>query len=93
MLEISRIKSLDPDPEDVRIALNLLALVAQCCELQVVEPEILKEMFGKVFVSVYRDIAAIDKDVTIGNTTKPGRDFLSDSPRVTQWYREWSARL
>lgn len=91
MLEISRIKSQDPNPEDVRIALNLLALVAQCAELRIVEVSILREMFGKVYIDVYNDIAAVNKDVTIGNTTKPGRDFLTDLPRVTQWHREWSA--
>src|SRR3954464_2595738 len=38
MIVISRISSEDPNPEEVRIALNLLSLVAKCAELELVDP-------------------------------------------------------
>ena len=90
MLEISRIKSDDPDPEDVRKALNLLSLVAQSAELEIVEVAVLKEMFGRLYVDVYNDITAINKSVKIGHSTKPGRDYITDSPRLKKWYDKWS---
>lgn len=89
MLEISRIKSDKPDDEDVRKALNLLSLVAQCANLEIVEVAVLKEMFGRLYIDVYNDIAAINKDVKIGHTTKPGRDYLADSPLLKKWYDKW----
>ncbi|SIO69146.1 hypothetical protein SAMN05444172_5429 [Burkholderia sp. GAS332] len=90
MLAISRIDSLKPDPEQVRIALNLLALISQCYALDIVEKNVLKEIFGSVFVSVYKDIAAINNPITIGVTTQPGRDFLNDEKRIANLYNQWS---
>jgi hypothetical protein len=91
MLVLSRINSNDPNPEDVRMALNLLGLVAQCYMLEIVDRYILTEMFRSVFVSVYDDIKAIDKQITVGSTTQPGRDFLKDVANVGKLYQQWSA--
>lgn len=90
MLSISRIDSSTPDPEQVRVALNLLGLVTQCHALTIVEPTVLKQMFGSVFVSVCGDIAAISAPLTIGVTTKPGRDFLADEKSIVALCSLWS---
>lgn len=90
MAVLRSIDSQNPNDEDVHTSLNLLGLVAQCHKLGIVEQKAMKEMFGSAYVSVYNDIFAVSQPVTVGTTTKPGRDFLQDYRGVTDLYQKWS---
>jgi hypothetical protein len=91
MLQIRRIAVHAPDAEQMRLALNLLGLVATCDKLQIVAPETLNKMFKDVYLSVRGDIAATAVDVTIGGVTQPGRDFVNGQTEIEALYRRWSA--
>lgn len=90
MLLISRIDPDDPNSDDFRTAYNLLNLVATCAELNIVEPSDLREMFGRLYRDVYSDLYAVNKPIAFGKVSKPGRDYVTDSPRLQTWFNNWS---
>ena len=89
MSELSRIGSADPDPETFRVALNTLSLLAQFEKLEIVQPDVLREMFHEAFNMVYNDIVSTNVSVTVAGQTKPGRDFLQAIPEVGKLAKRW----
>lgn len=83
LTSLNGINPKDPITVDVIKSLNTLELVAVCSEGGMIDPNVIKRVFGDVFLKQYMDIERCDHIEGLGKT---GRELLMENPATMSFY-------
>lgn len=85
---MSTLTQIDPDnpitPDIIKVA-NTLELIAVCCEGQMIDPTVIKRVFGDVFMALYQ---TIEQCPNIPGIEVTGKALLMRNPAAMSFYAE-----
>ncbi len=84
--------SIDPNKpvwKDVIKGVNLLELMAVCCEGQLIDPSVIRRMYSSLYIKIYQAIQ--DCKDSPANVGKDGKQMLLDCPAAIKLYDELMA--